>query len=245
MKYAVQLYSLREYGEKHGLRAVLELVARTGYDGVEFAGYYGHSAEEVASMLKELGLTAVSSHVGLDALAGDFRGELLYLQQLGIRTPVIPYIGLEQLEEFQGVSARIAQVSEWLAREGMQLGYHNHAHELNGIDYLQKLTEAVPGLKLELDVFWAKVAGRDPVELMRKYGDKLEFVHIKELNAAGSEADNPVVGEGITGTDAVIRQAGQAISWLILELERISIPEEEYLEKSLAAMKRMAEEACC
>ena len=43
---ALQLYSVREDAEKD-LFGVLKQVASFGYDGVEFAGYYGHSAADI------------------------------------------------------------------------------------------------------------------------------------------------------------------------------------------------------
>ena len=41
MKFGVQLYTLREMAEREGAEAVLKAVSEAGYDGVEFAGFYG------------------------------------------------------------------------------------------------------------------------------------------------------------------------------------------------------------
>ena len=62
IKLGYQVYSAREDAEKD-LLGVLKQLAAMGYDGVEFAGFYGHSAQEVKAMLEEAGLKAVSSHV--------------------------------------------------------------------------------------------------------------------------------------------------------------------------------------
>ena len=59
---AYQIYSAREEA-KADLLSVLKQLKEMGYDGVEFAGFYDHSAEEVAAMLEETGLVAISSHV--------------------------------------------------------------------------------------------------------------------------------------------------------------------------------------
>lgn len=244
MKYAVQLYSLREYGEKHGLRAILEMVARTGYDGVEFAGYYGHTPEQVAEMLKELNLTAVSTHVGPDAYRADFAGEVAYLKALEIRLPVVPCSSREQLCDGT-MAAQLAWARTELEKDGIGLGYHNHYQELDtDVDYLERLTREIPGLKLELDVFWACVAGKDPVALMKQYGERLALLHIKELGSEGARGVNPVPGEGIVGMPAVIAQAEkQEIPWLILEVERYPVPEEDYLKRSIEAMKKMSRDS--
>ncbi len=41
-------------------------VAKMGYDGVEFAGYYGRSAKELRKMLDDLKLKAFSTHIGVE-----------------------------------------------------------------------------------------------------------------------------------------------------------------------------------
>lgn len=62
MKYGVQLYSLRETAEKRGAEEVLRLVAEAGYDGVEFAGFYGRTPEEMKALLAEYGLVHFRAH---------------------------------------------------------------------------------------------------------------------------------------------------------------------------------------
>ena len=50
-----QVYSAREEAAKD-LKGVLKKLAELGYDGVEFAGFYGHTAQEVKAMLEETSL---------------------------------------------------------------------------------------------------------------------------------------------------------------------------------------------
>ena len=49
-----QVYSAREDAAKD-LLGTLKALKAMGYDGVEFAGFYGHTAEEVKAMLDEVG----------------------------------------------------------------------------------------------------------------------------------------------------------------------------------------------
>ena len=55
MKIAVQLYSLRDIikGSGEELLAILPKIKALGYDGVEFAGLFGHTAEEVKKMCED------------------------------------------------------------------------------------------------------------------------------------------------------------------------------------------------
>ena len=71
-RVALQLYSIRTYIENKkkgtgvGLRHALEDVAAIGYEGVEFAGYYGFQPEELKRMLADTGLVPCGTHVGND-----------------------------------------------------------------------------------------------------------------------------------------------------------------------------------
>ena len=66
----LQLYSVREDAAKD-LSGVLKRVAQMGYAGVEFAGYYGHSAPDVRKMLDDNGLKCCGTHTPLITLQGD------------------------------------------------------------------------------------------------------------------------------------------------------------------------------
>ncbi len=67
---ALQLYSVRKECERD-LPGVLAAVAGMGYEGVEFAGYYGHDAPTLKKLLDDNGLRCAGAHVGIDTLLGD------------------------------------------------------------------------------------------------------------------------------------------------------------------------------
>ena len=49
----------------------VKAVSEMGYDGVEFAGYYNYSAEELKKILEDLNLKVAGTHIGIDTLLGD------------------------------------------------------------------------------------------------------------------------------------------------------------------------------
>ena len=59
---AIQVYSVREDAAAD-LRGTLQKIKDMGYDGVEFAGLYGNSPEDVRAMCEEIGLVPISAHV--------------------------------------------------------------------------------------------------------------------------------------------------------------------------------------
>src|SRR5947209_662172 len=67
---AVQVYSVRAIAQKD-TAGVLEQIRKIGYQGVEFAGYYGHGAQDIRKILDDTGLKPAGTHIGLETLMGD------------------------------------------------------------------------------------------------------------------------------------------------------------------------------
>ena len=65
MLKAVQLYSVYKNIEEEGLEKVLSAISKTGYDGVEFAGFYNYSPDQIQEFLKKYNLKIVGIHAGI------------------------------------------------------------------------------------------------------------------------------------------------------------------------------------
>ena len=70
LKIGVQLYSVRDDCAKD-LPGTLKALAKIGFTGVEFAGYYGHTPAELKKMLDDNGLKCYGTHVSMEDLTGD------------------------------------------------------------------------------------------------------------------------------------------------------------------------------
>ena len=195
-KLGYQLYSAREEAEKD-LRATLHSVKEMGYDGVEFAGFYGHGAGEVAQLLRQTGLQAVSSHVPLDTLETDLEKTTDDHRRIGCRYIAIPHLPPERApggEAFAATIRSIARIGAYLKREGIGLLYHNHDFEFTevsrqyGLDFLYDAV-ADDMLASELDTCWIRVAGEDPAAYIRKYAGRCPVVHLKDyVGTKGEQA---------------------------------------------------------
>lgn len=78
-KVALQLYSLNKWIPaqdpvgKVALEKALQKIAAVGFEGVEFAGYYGASPSELKKMLADAGLAACGTHVSNDRYGFDMK----------------------------------------------------------------------------------------------------------------------------------------------------------------------------
>src|SRR5438067_1476773 len=69
-KLGVQLYTVRDEMKKD-FEGTIGKVASIGYKEVEFAGYFGHTPQQVRAILDKDGLTSPSCHVEYKVLAPD------------------------------------------------------------------------------------------------------------------------------------------------------------------------------
>ncbi|MDD6681957.1 MAG: sugar phosphate isomerase/epimerase [Clostridiales bacterium] len=183
-----QLYSAREEAQKD-LAGVLKGLKEMGYDGVEFAGFYGNSAETVKQLLDENGLVAVSSHVPVASIEEDMFGTIAYHLTIGCKYIAIPYLDDAHRPGTPGFADMLKLIYKFgrLCKEaGIQLLYHNHDFEfvqLSGMYGLDFLYAAVPPctLKTEIDTCWVKYAGEDPAAYLRKYTGRAPVVHLKDF----------------------------------------------------------------
>ena len=185
---AYQIYSAREEAAKD-LNAVLAALKGMGYDGVEFAGFYGLTAEQVKEALENNGLVAVSSHVPFAQIEADMFGVIAFHQTIGCKFIAVPYLDAATRPGAPGFAHAIAVMDRFgrLLREaGMTLLYHNHDFEfvsLSGMYGLDFLYAALPDtvLQTELDVCWVKYAGENPADYIRKYAGRCPVVHLKDF----------------------------------------------------------------
>ena len=89
MEYGIQLYSVRDLTEKN-LDDALRQVSALGYRFVEFAGFFGHSAEDVRAMLEKYNLTVSGTHTGWKEIAERFEETVAYHKAIGNRNIIIP-----------------------------------------------------------------------------------------------------------------------------------------------------------
>ena len=129
MNYGLQLYSVRDITGTD-LAGALKAVADLGYSFVEFAGFFGHSAEDVKKMLDDNGLTVSGTHTGWQELTADnIDATIAYHKTIGNTNLIIPGADLSTREKLDALIALINEAQPKLAAAGITLGYHNHAHE--------------------------------------------------------------------------------------------------------------------
>lgn len=229
MKKAIQLYSVYKACEQD-LEQTLRKVHEMGYQGVEFAGFYGNSPYDIAKWLKRYYLETASMHYSADDLC-DHADEYIELGEiLGCNQMIICWHEMETRQDVEILAKRILAVTDQYDAHGMKIGYHNHRHEFHKdgseclLDLLMEQTEG--RMLLEPDVYWVYRGGQEPMDYMRRYASLIQCFHFKD----GDAEHGMPAGTGVVPLGEIVDFAKSAgVDWAIVESE-VSGAAEEQLE---------------
>ena len=218
---ALQLYTLRDQLPA-GRKAVLQAVKSFGYGAVEPYDVLT-DPEAQRSDLDEAGLAVCSVHA--KALGDDTDAMLAGARKLGADTVIVPSVPAERFADADAITALARDLNAAAARaagRGLRFGYHNHAFELALVDGrtgLEVLADALDdAVLLEVDTYWVAVGGQDVPALLRRLGDRVRALHVKDGPVT---QDDPMTAVGAGRMPvADILAACPSAEWHIVELDR-------------------------
>ena len=212
----LQLYTLRrEMGA--GVEDTLKRVAAIGYREVEFAGYFSRDPVALRATLDALQLSAVSCHVGLDAVEAQFDATVAAAKTLGHRWVTVastPRSHFQSVASLKALAGRFTEAGRRLRDAGMRFAYHNHNIELTPVEGTAPL-EVLVGesdaavVDFEMDVYWTVQGGADPLAWFRRFPGRFRLVHVKDSSGAPAHEMRDV-GAGTIDWKAIFAKHKQA-----------------------------------
>lgn len=251
----VQLYTLRNEMAKDP-KSTLEKVARLGYRQVETIGYedgkwFGLTAAQLKELLRDNGLRTASGH----SVTGGFflkkgweenwKKTLADFKALGQDFIVVPSMEDEyrkSIDGFKQIAAALNRAGELSRQQGLMLAYHNHDFEFRSIDgetgFDALLTNTDPRfVGFELDLYWAKKAGFEPLDLFKKYPGRFPLWHVKDMDKT-SKRFFTEVGSGIIDFPGIFSHARQSgMKYFFVEQDECPGSPFDSIEKSIGYLK--------
>lgn len=189
--FGLELYTVRRIIDQNPTR-VLREIATAGYKEIE-TGFEGLDKIWPALQQSELKPVSVSLPPDLYQRRQDQLGAVLHdVKKRGFQFVMCPWIDQKDrdgVEAIKKVAANLNKAGERATAAGLRLCYHNHAFDFAPaggggmlIDVLMANTDAAH-VGWEMDIFWVSLTGQDPVELLRKYSDRVVMMHVKDLAA--------------------------------------------------------------
>lgn len=232
------LYSVREQLPRD-FAGTLERIAAMGYAGVETAFFAETIALPVARrQFDALGLTVCAIHSALPL--GDQQAAVLRAADvLGCQR--IVWHGwprdprYDTLDGVRRLAAAYNEAQQVAVAHGLILGIHNHWWECQPVEgqypYQVFLAELDPRIIFELDAYWARVAGLDPVAVASELGPRVPLLHLKAGPLARHEPMT-ALGTGALEIPAILHAAGDNLDWAIVELDECATDIFDAVEQS-------------
>ena len=234
----LQLYSIKE-AMQESVEETLETVAKMGYEGVEFAGYYDRSASEIKELLTNLNLKVMGSHIPYQLLFSRLDDVIAFEQEIGNEYIICPYAKFETDQEWLTFINQLENVAKTLSEVGLTLVYHNHQHEfdlLNQLPILEVMLTQTTHLKFEIDTYWVSYANEDVEAFLTKYAQRIVLIHLKDMKTEPKESTQ--LGDGILPIQDFIKAAPQ-VKALVVEQEAFDLEPLKAVELSCQYLKAL------
>jgi len=235
----VQLYSVRAECQKDFPKTI-DAVAKMGYKGVEFAGYYDYSAKDMRKLLDDNGLKCCGTHTAMDTVLGEKLEETIeYNQILGNHNLIVPWLPEEyrtSKEAWIKTAGIFNEIAKKASANKMRIGYHNHAVEYEPIEgeipwdiFAQNTNKEVI---LQIDTGNAGLAGASAVDYIKKYPGRTVTIHLKAHSTTNEKA---LIGEDEINWMELfsICETTGGTEWYIIEEEKDAYTPLEGIQKSL------------
>ncbi|HEY3466371.1 MAG TPA: TIM barrel protein [Amycolatopsis sp.] len=212
---SVQLYSVRDAfaADPDG---TLRRLAAIGFTHVEPYGVV-ENAEALRAGLPASGLTAPTAHARL--LGADQHAVFATAAELGIGLVIDPMVGPERWQDAADVASTadaLNAAAKLAAEHGVRVGYHNHWWELesriDGRGAFEVLAGQLdPAVALEVDTYWATAGGEDAPALLRRLGERVRAIHVKDGGLATDATGQVPAGQGSVPIAEVLEAAPDAL----------------------------------
>ena len=237
---AVQVYSVRNAAQRD-LAGTLAAIAKMGYEGVEFAGYYGKDPKDIRKMLDDNGLKCAGTHTGYGEIRGDrFERTIELHKTLGTKFIIVPG-GLpnDNLEKHKEWVDEFNQIAPKAKALDMYIGYHAHGGDARKIDGITAWERFFDGTTKDvihqMDIGNYQEGGGDPYAMIEKFKGRTRTVHLKEAGR-----DRPIIGSGDVdwARSFELCETNGGVEWYVVEDE--AGPDNlERIEKCINALREM------
>jgi sugar phosphate isomerase/epimerase len=220
----MELWTYREE-LKRDLPRTLRRIRSLGFETVETASLYGHTAAEFAKLLADANLRCTSFIAGYEDLRDRLPGVIADARALGasyVLASWIPHEGALTQIQISRAAVDFNRWGEQLQASNLRFGYHPHGFEFvhteteTLFDVLARETK--PNLVFfEMDTFWLAQASVDPIAYLERYPDRFQILHLKDI-ARGTKRDTSgnapgeasvALGRGILRWPEILQQANR------------------------------------
>jgi sugar phosphate isomerase/epimerase len=218
---SVQLYTVRD-ALAEDFDGTLGKLASFGFTHVEPFALLNF-ADELRLGLDRSGLTAPTAHVHL--LGEDQDAICALAAELRIQTIIEPSVDPARWEseaDISEIATELNAAAERAAASDLKVGYHNHHFELeskiSGVHALEVFADRLaPEVVLEVDTYWAYAGGADVPALLKRLGERVVALHLKDGDGSLDTSKQVPLGSGVVPVWDIVDAAPEALR--VVELD--------------------------
>lgn len=254
---------LPELGSNNSFEQCISEMALAGYEGTEIGNKYPRDPEVLKSYLEPRGLSVASAWISLyltsepyEVTEEAFIKHRDFLYEMGAKVIVVSEQGnsiqgkLDKAlfkekpvfteEEWKLLIEGLEKLGKLAHEKDMEIVYHHHmgtgVQTTEEIDELMERTNK-DNISLLFDTGHLVVSGEDPIEIFKKYEDRIKHIHFKDVRQEITEAvdkDNQcfldgvrkgmftVPGDGVIDFEPILNLIYQSnySGWIVVEAEQ-------------------------
>ena len=202
----------------------MKKAAEFGFTEIEGGTNYAQSPQEFLKVCKDLGFTPVAGSIDFKANDEDLKKSFDKINQFEQEYVITywPWYGGApfSLDDCKKSVERLNELGQKAKVHGLKLLWHNHDKEFVEMeeelpfDYLMKNTDPAT-VNCEMDIYWVKKGGGDPLKTLKKYKGRIPILHVKDM---APDSDFICPGSGIIDFGSIFKEAKkQGIKHYIVE----------------------------
>lgn len=224
VKFAAQLFTLRNE-LKEDFPGVLRELKNRGWKAVQIDGLFGYSPQEISAVLNETGLETAGMHIGLDRMKHDLDNVIKEAILFKSKDIFCHYMeeSMQNEEGYKQAKSELLEAIQKLEPLGFRVGYHNHDFEfktmVDGKNALEYILEPSGNRFIypEIDTYWIKKAGRDPLAFIKKYTGRTLYIHLKDMTTDGRDYFTEI-GTGSIDFESILWWGQKnGVEWYVVE----------------------------
>ena len=212
----------------------IELCSPVGYADSGFEGLAKYKGSELRGILKDAGLTCVSSHFGIEELRKNQADRIEWAKEVGLTQMLVPSLDAgdhPSMDDVKRAADEYNKMGEQAARAGIQQGLHNEGFELSTVNGKRTYDILFELLDPKLVKFQFQVStisqGYDAAEYFTKYPGRFISMHVQGWSAQAKKI--VPVGQGSLDWKKIFSAAkvGGIKNYFVemdLEMMRASVP---------------------
>ena len=196
-------------------KGTLKKAVEFGFTEIEGGSNHATSPQEFLSYCKEVGIKPTAGALDFKTKNEDLSKVFDSLNELKLKYAVVywPWMGGGpfKLDDCKKSCEMMNDLGAKAKSNGLQLLWHNHDKEFHAMeeglpfDYIMSHTDPKT-VQCEMDIYWVKKGGGDPLEVLKKYTGRIPVLHVKDM-AEGAAQDFICPGRGIIDFASIFAEA--------------------------------------